>query len=170
MNYKLLAVDPGYEKMGVAVLEKESGRRETLIFSECFKTSKTSPHNERLEALGKEIKRVIAEFRPESLAIEKLFFTTNQKTAFQVAEARGVIIYEASIAGLRIVEFTPLQAKVAVTGYGRSTKNQIKFMVEKLVLVKKKIKEDDEYDAIALGLTYFACEKQLPTKLGKFVR
>lgn len=157
---RVLAVDPGYEKMGVAILEKISGQNEKLIFSECFKTERNSDHNERLKSLGKEIKSVIEKFQPNSLAIEKLFFTSNQKTAFQVAEARGVIIYEASNANLQIFEYTPLQAKVAVTGYGRGTKNQIQFMVEKLIAVGKKIKEDDEYDAIALGLTYFACEKQ----------
>jgi len=163
---RILSIDPGYEKMGVAILEKESGQKETLVFSECFKTLKTSPHSERLAALGKEIKKVIDKFKPECLAIEKLFFTTNQKTAFQVAEARGVIIYEASSAGLSVFEYTPLQVKVAITGYGRGTKDQIEFMVEKLISVGKKISEDDEYDAIALGLTYFATEKQLSMKRG----
>lgn len=157
---RIIAIDPGYEKMGVAVLEKTSGK-EVLLFSECFRTSRKNPHHKRLAALGTEAERVIREFKPECLAIEKLFFTTNQKTAFQVAEARGVIIYEASSAGLSVCEFTPLQAKVAVTGYGRGTKDQMKYMVEKLITVGKKIKEDDEYDAIALGLTFFATQHKL---------
>lgn len=162
---KILSVDPGYEKVGIAILEKgNTGGKETLVFSECFKTSSKLPHCERLKLIGTEIGGVIKKFNPFALAIEKLFFTTNQKTAFQVAEARGVIIYEASSAGLNVVEYTPLQAKVAVTGYGRGTKDQMKYMVEKLISVGKTIKEDDEYDAIALGLTYFAIEKQLPIK------
>lgn len=152
---RILAVDPGYEKMGVAVLEKTNGK-EALLFSECFKTSRALKAHERLSALGGEIKKVIKEFTPEALAIEKLFFADNQKTAMMVAEARGVILYEASCAGLSICEYTPAEAKMATTGYGRSTKDQMKFMVEKLITVGKKIKEDDEYDAIALGLTYFA--------------
>ncbi len=160
---KILAIDPGYEKMGVAILEKVTGK-EILLFSECFKTSRENPHAKRLRDLGKEIERVIKEFKPSCLAIEKLFFTTNQKTAFQVAEARGVIIYEACTAGLSVVEFTPLQAKVAITGYGRGTKDQMKYMVEKLIVVGKKIKEDDEYDAIALGLTYFATAQSMKNK------
>ncbi len=165
---RIIAVDPGYEKIGIAVLEKteKSSGREILLFSECFKTSRLSAHHERLCAFGKEVERVIDEFKPKTLAIEKLFFTTNQKTALMVAEARGVIIYEASRAGLSITEFTPLQAKVAVTGYGRGTKSQMKFMVEKLISIGKKIKEDDEYDAIALGLTYFACEKHSSIRNG----
>ncbi len=166
MNFRLLAIDPGYEKMGVAVLEIRRGEpsKEVLLFSECFKTSKESAADERLCALGKEIERVIKKFKPESLAIEKLFFAGNQKTAMLVSEARGVIIYEAARAGLSVFEYTPLQVKVAVTGYGRSDKEQVKFMVEKLISVGKKIKEDDEYDAIALGLTYFAREKHFSKK------
>jgi crossover junction endodeoxyribonuclease RuvC len=155
---RILAIDPGYEKIGVAILEKNLGK-EVLLFSECFNTLRTESSDERLCALGKEVERVIEEYSPKCLAIEKLFFENNQKTAMRVAEARGVIIYEASRAGLSVTEFTPLQAKVAITGYGRGTKDQMKFMVEKLVHIGKKIKEDDEYDAIALGLTYFAYEK-----------
>ncbi len=156
---RILAIDPGYEKMGVAVLEKIAGGKETLIFSECFLTSRKDTHAIRLASLGKEVKRVIKKYNPEALAIEKLFFTTNQKTALLVAEARGVIIYESATAGLSISEFTPLQAKVAVTGYGRGTKDQMEYMVEKLITIGKKIKEDDEYDAIAMGLTFFATKK-----------
>ncbi len=152
---RVLAIDPGYEKIGIAVLEKVAGK-ETLLFSECFKTSRENPPHERLLALGSEVARVIAEFKPSALAIEKLFFADNQKTAMMVSEARGVIIYESARAGLTVTEFTPLQAKVAVTGYGRGTKAQMKFMIHKLITVGKQIKEDDEYDAIALGLTYFA--------------
>lgn len=155
---RVLAIDPGYEKMGVAVIEKTNGK-EVLLFSECFKTSRKNSPGERLLALGKEVGRVIKKFRPEALAIEKLFFTENQKTAMLVSEARGVIIYEAAGSRLPVAEFTPLQVKTAVTSYGKSTKAQMKFMVEKLISVGKQISEDDEYDAIALGLTYFAMEK-----------
>src|SRR3989344_8260678 len=124
---RIIAIDPGYEKIGVAVLEKNPKGKEVLLFSECFKTSSKTAHSERLRQLGAEVERVIDEFKPECLAIEKLFFTTNQKTAFMVAEARGVIVYEASSAGLSVTEFTPLQAKVAVTGYGRGIKGKIKY-------------------------------------------
>lgn len=152
---KILAVDPGYEKIGIAILEKNSGKEE-LVFSECFKTSRKITPHERLLCLGQEIERVIGEYGPTALSIEKLFFEVNQKTAMLVSEARGAIVYEAAKAGLKIEEFTPLQVKVAVTGYGKSTKDQVEFMVKKLIKVKKIIEEDDEYDAIALGLTYFA--------------
>lgn len=155
---RILAIDPGYEKIGIAVLEKDSGK-EILIFSECFKTSRKNSSHERLLALGKEVERVIADFKPKALAIEKLYFESNQKTAMLVSETRGIIIYLAISANLSIAEYTPLEVKVAVTSYGRSDKSQVKFMVEKLVKIDRKIREDDEYDAIALGLTYFAREK-----------
>ena len=167
---RIISIDPGYERLGIAVLEKEKKNKEVLLFSECFKTSSKAAHSERLRQLGAEIEKVIDEFKPECLAIEKLFFTTNQKTALMVAEARGVIIYEAARVGLSVTEFTPLQAKVAVTGYGRGTKDQMKYMVEKLITVAKKIKEDDEYDAIALGLTYFATKKSYENTNGANIR
>ena len=157
---KIISIDPGYEKIGIAILEKEkSGKKESLIFSECFKTKSSLPEYERLKLIGERVEEIIEKYKPEVLAIEKLFFNNNQKTAMLVAEARGVIIYQASVKNIEIAEYTPLQIKIAITGYGRGDKKQVIFMVEKLIEVKKEIKEDDEYDAIAVGLTYFACNK-----------
>ena len=152
---KIIAIDPGYERMGVAIVEKNSGK-EILIFSECFKTSAKIPHDKRLKLIGQEIEKLIKKFQPEAMAIETLFFTNNQKTAMHVSEARGVMLYVASVAGLTVVEFTPISIKVAVTGYGASDKDQVTAMVQKLIQIKTEIKYDDEYDAIAVGLTYFA--------------
>jgi len=154
---RILGIDPGYERLGLAVIERtENPRREKLLFSACFKTLSSLPHAERLNLLGTEVKKVIDEYSPTALAIETLFFQNNQKTAFKVAEARGAIIYQAKKKGLTVTEFTPLQIKTAITSYGRSDKSQIKMMVKKLISIDKTIKYDDEYDAIAIGLTYFA--------------
>ena len=90
------------------------------------------------------------------MAIETLFFKNNQKTAMRVSEARGVMLYVASVLGLEVKEFSPMAIKIAVTGYGNSDKGQVVFMVQKLIKTNKEIKYDDEYDAIAVGLTYFA--------------
>ena len=152
-------MDPGYERVGIAVLEKTNGSRESLLFSECFKTSAKIPHTERLKLIGDEIIRVVGEFKPEALAIEKLFFNTNQKTAILVAEARGVILFQAGVRSIPIFEYVPGEIKVAVTGYGKSDKGQIKAMVERLIKINRGIKHDDEYDAIAVGLTCFAIER-----------
>jgi crossover junction endodeoxyribonuclease RuvC len=153
---RIISIDPGYERMGVAIIDKVQGGKETLIFSECFQTSAKISHDKRLGLIGSEIEKVIKEFEPKALAIENLFFKTNAKTAMHVAEARGVMLYEAAKNGLEVKEFTPMEIKVAVTGYGKSEKTQVTEMVKRLIKIDKKIKYDDEFDAIAVGLTYFA--------------
>ncbi len=152
---RILGIDPGFERLGIAVLEKTTGK-ELVIFSECFKTSPKSEFSERLKLIGEEVKRVIKEYRPEVAAIETLFLNTNQKTVMRVAEARGVAMYEASCAGLDIFEATPLQIKMATTSYGRSDKTQVMKMVKILVDIYEKNTSDDELDAIAAALTAFA--------------
>ncbi len=152
---KIIAIDPGYERMGVAIIEKINGK-ENLVFSECFKTFAKIPHEERLKLIGREIEILIKKYEPEAMAIETLFFKNNQKTAMHVSEARGVMLYVASTLGLSLKEFSPMAIKIAVTGHGGSDKDQVTSMVQKLIKIKTKIKYDDEYDAIAAGLTYFA--------------
>jgi len=161
----ILSIDPGYERVGISVLEKNNGGKENLLYSECFKTSPKKSHAKRLDLIGKEIEKIIKKYSPKILAIEKLFFNENLKTAMFVAEARGVMLYIASSHNLEIYEYTPLQIKIAVTGYGRGTKKQIIEMVKKLIGVGKKVSQDDEFDAIAVGLTHFASHKML--ELGK---
>lgn len=153
---QILAIDPGYERLGIAILKKDSNQNETLIFSECFKTSQKLFHPERLALIQEKIEQIILDYQPQVLAIETLFFSNNQKTALLVSEARGVIIAISKSAGLEVVEFGPTQIKNAITGYGKSDKNSVIKMVCNLIKIKNKIKYDDEYDAIAIGLTYFA--------------
>ncbi|MCI0551152.1 MAG: crossover junction endodeoxyribonuclease RuvC, partial [Anaerolineae bacterium] len=154
----ILAIDPGYERMGIAALERIGGNggKDALLDSSCFKTSATLPFHERLLLLGEEVGGWIQKWQPEAMAIEKLFFNTNQKTAMQVSEARGVVIYEAMRNGVPVFEYTPLQVKIAIAGHGHAEKGQVTLMVQKLVKVDKKIVNDDEYDAIAIGLTHLA--------------
>ena len=153
----ILGIDPGFERLGIAVLEKNKGeKKEKVLFSECFKTSAKLEFPKRLFLIGKEIKNIIKKFKPEVLAIETLFLTTNQKTVMHVAEVRGVIIYEASLAGLKIFEASPPQIKIAITGYGKANKEQVMKMVKILVDIDNTKKSDDELDAIAVALTAFA--------------
>ena len=155
---KILGIDPGYERLGIAVLEKNKGdKKEKVLFSECFKTSAKLDFNERLFLIGEEVKNVIKKYNPEILSIETLFLTTNQKTVMHVAEARGVVVYEAAKAGLKIFEASPPQIKIATTGYGKANKEQIIKMVKILVEIEKNKTSDDELDAIAIALTAFAC-------------
>ena len=155
---KIIAIDPGYERLGIAILEKTIGK-ENLLFSECFITKTTEKHEDRLRLIGEEIEKIIKKYQPEAMGIETLFFKTNAKTAMKVSEARGVLLYEAAKNNLKVLEFTPLQIKVAVTGYGKSDKEQVTEMVKRLITIEKTLKYDDEYDAIAVGLTFFASYK-----------
>lgn len=159
---RILGIDPGFERLGIAVLDKPAAARgsgvarESVVFSECFKTSAKLEFSERLNLIGAEVKKIIKKYRPEALAIETLFLTTNQKTVMRVAEARGVALYEAAQAGLKIFEASPPQIKVAITGYGKSDKAQIIKMVKMLVKIDESKKSDDELDAIAIALTALA--------------
>ena len=152
----ILGIDPGFERLGVAILEKGKVGKEQVVFSECFKTSAKLEFGQRLNLIGEEIKKVIKEYKPEVLAIETLFLTTNHKTVMHVSEARGVVIYEATRAGLKIFEASPPQIKIATTGYGKSDKNQIIKMVKMLVDIDEDKKSDDELDAIAIAITGLA--------------
>jgi crossover junction endodeoxyribonuclease RuvC len=152
----ILGIDPGFERLGICLLEKLPGQKEAVLFSECFKTSAGLEFPERLGLIGKEVCRVIKKYKPEVLSIETLFLTTNQRTAMHVAETRGVVLYEAAKAGLRIFEAAPGQIKIATTGYGRSDKAQMIKMVKMLVKIDESKKSDDELDAIAIALTALA--------------
>ena len=156
---RVLAIDPGYNRLGVAVLEKLPGQKEMLLYSAFVQTAKELSHANRLLNIATAIRKVADEFKPEAVALETLFFTTNRKTAISVAEARGAILVEAARAQLPIHEYTPLQIKVAVTGYGKSDKRQVTQMIKKLIALPEKKRFDDEYDAIAVGLTCLASER-----------
>jgi len=156
---RVIAIDPGYERLGVAILEKLPRQKETLLYSSCVQTPKTLPHAKRLLAIVEAVRKVIDEFKPEVFAIETLFLGSNQKTVMPVAEARGAVLVEAARAGLTVFEYTPLQIKIAVTGYGRSEKHQVTEMVKKLIALPSGKRLDDEYDAIAVGLTCLARER-----------
>lgn len=157
----VLAIDPGYERLGIAILEKTHTSKESVLFSECFRTSAKLDFYERILLIGNRISEVIGEYSPTALSIENLFISNNQKTAMRVAEVRGAIIYLAKNLGLSIYELTPLQIKSAVTGNGKSSKDEMMKMVGLLTKTALKNKPilDDEFDAIAIGLAYFAYNK-----------
>ena len=148
---KILAIDPGYERLGVAIINKERGKKEDLIHSECFRTDAKSPFEERLLEIGNKLEELIDCYKPSVLAIETLFFSKNTKTAMRVAETRGAIIYICKKNNLLIKEINPMEIKLAVTGDGKSDKQQITKMVQLILNINKKT-TDDEYDAIACGI------------------
>ena len=140
---RILAIDPGYERLGIAVLEKLPKQKETLLYSSCVRTAKELPHAERLLKIADGVRKVIDEFEPEACALETLFLAVNQKTVMPVAEARGAVLVEAARAGLRVYEYSPPQIKIAVTGYGKSDKAQVIEMVKKLITIPDKQPSSD---------------------------
>jgi crossover junction endodeoxyribonuclease RuvC len=152
---RILAFDPGYERLGAAVLEKQHGK-EVLLHSECIRTSATLPFGERLQQLGARAELLIATWAPNAVALEEVFFEKNAKTAMQVAEVRGALTYIAASKNLTVHQYTPAEVKVAVTGYGRSSKADIALMVPKLLSISSRKRLDDELDAIAVGITCLA--------------
>lgn len=152
---RVFAIDPGYDRLGVAIMEYVNGK-EHLIYSSCVLTDKKSELPERLFAMGEAITDLLTTYKPDTVAIETLFFNKNIKTAIGVAQARGIIIYLAKAANCVIYEFGPQEIKVAVTGYGNSDKDAVFAMVTRLVPNVPKNALDDEYDAIAVGITCLA--------------
>jgi crossover junction endodeoxyribonuclease RuvC len=159
MPNRILGIDPGFDRIGIAVLEG-TGTKQTLLHSECIETKKKDSHEKRLRALGERLVEVIKEWEPRALAIEKLFFNQNASTALKVAEARGVVLYEVARAGLMVYEYSPQDVKIAVAGYGKADKKAVGMMARKLVRVPEgKKRLDDELDAIALCITHLATAK-----------
>lgn len=152
---RVLGVDPGYDRVGLAVMEYENGN-EKLIYSTCIETNKDDHLHIRLQQVGNTITKTIQEHKADTLGIETLFFNKNVKTAMSVAEARGIIIYTAIEAGCTIYEFSPQAIKIATTGYGNSDKHAVTAMVKQLVSEVPSDALDDEYDAIAVGITCLA--------------
>jgi crossover junction endodeoxyribonuclease RuvC len=155
---RVLAFDPGFERLGAAVVERKAGK-ETLVHSECVRTSATLPFFERLAILGRAAEALIEKFSPDAVSLEDIYFAKNAKTAMKVAEVRGMLMYIAASHHLSLFEYTPLQVKVAITGYGASDKRAVAHMVAKLITLPSRVRFDDEIDAIAVGLTCLASTK-----------
>ncbi len=140
----------------MAVVDSADNGRAVLIYSDCIETSAKQDFTERLATVATECGRLINEYTPDQVAIEKLFFSGNQKTAMRVAEVRGALIQSATSHGVAVCEYTPAQIKSAAGGWGGADKKQVITMVRMLIKIEKEIRHDDEYDAIAVGITHLA--------------
>jgi crossover junction endodeoxyribonuclease RuvC len=152
---RVLGIDPGYGRCGMAVIEREGGT-DKLLFSDCVETSAKSEFVHRLSEVTRRCAELLTEYEPDFFAIEKLYFNANQKTAMRVAEARGALIECATSHGVEVFEYTPAQIKNATSGFGRADKKQIAAMVHLLIKIEKEIRHDDEYDAIAVAIAHLA--------------
>jgi len=152
---KVLGIDPGYGRCGVAVVEKED-HKEHLVYSACIETSAKDEFPLRLVAVVNECVRLLKKYSPEVLVLEKLYVTKNQKTAMHVAEVRGALINMAAQAGIPVFEYTPGEVKSAAAGFGGADKQAVIKMLHALMKIEKEIELDDEYDAIAVAVTHLA--------------
>ena len=150
---KILGIDPGIGRTGWGVIEVRSSKHE-IRNSGCIETSKSLPLEKRLESLYDQLKRIVNEEEPDEIAVEELFFNTNAKTALIVGQARGVILLLASKSCLPVGEYTPMEVKLAITGYGKAEKRQVEKMLMTLLGMNEKPKIDDTSDALAVALTH----------------
>ena len=150
---KILGIDPGTGRLGWGIVTHEKGV-DAFVDCGCFETKVNSDISQRLRKIFDFLQNLIQEHHPDAMAVETLFFEKNAKTAIDVAAARGVILLAGELAGIPITQYTPLQVKSALTGYGKADKTQVEFMVGKILHLKEKIKPDDAADAVAIALTH----------------
>ena len=150
---RILGIDPGFAIVGYGVVDYESAKFKTVDYGK-ITTAAGEKFPDRLSVVYEGVKQIIEAFNPDVLAIEELFFNTNTTTAIDVAQARGVIVLSAVRHGVEVFEYTPLQVKQAVTGYGRAEKKQIQEMTRIMLGLQSVPKPDDTADALALAICH----------------
>ena len=154
----ILGIDPGYAIVGIGVIEYKGGRLRYIKHG-AITTPAAMPTAERLKIIYNEINILLDEYKPDAIAIEELFFNSNQKTAIMVAQARGVLLVACANRNIPLFEYTPLQVKQSLTGYGRADKKQIQTMVKMLLGLNAIPKPDDAADALAIAITHTQSSK-----------
>jgi crossover junction endodeoxyribonuclease RuvC len=156
----ILGIDPGYAIVGYGVIDYKNNHFTVLSYG-VVTTAAGMPFNKRLEIIYDGIAEIIEKYKPVSLAIEKLFYNSNAKTVIDVSQARGVLILAAQKQALSVCEYTPLQVKQSVVGYGRAEKKQVQEMTRILLNLEKIPKPDDAADALALAICHAHCSGSL---------
>ena len=156
---RILGIDPGIARCGWGVIEEIKNEKLKIKNCGCVETASDIAVEKRLKIIYDSVLDVIKKYKPDVLAIEELFFNTNAKTAFIVGQARGVVLLASAKQNIPVAIYTPLQVKVAVTGYGRADKNQIGQMVKTILKLKSIPKPDDVSDALAIALTHAFSKK-----------
>lgn len=150
---RILGIDPGYAIVGFGVVDYD-GRRFFPIEYGAILTEAHTPFTQRLRSIHNDMEFIFGKFQPDCMAVEKLFFTTNQKTAIDVAQARGVTVLSAAARDVPVYEYTPLQVKSAVVGYGKAEKQQVMEMTRQLLNLSQVPKPDDAADALAIAICH----------------
>jgi crossover junction endodeoxyribonuclease RuvC len=152
----ILGIDPGTATTGFGIIEK--GKKLKCLAYGLIQTSSSLPAAERLKILNNKLNKLIKKYKPGALAVENIYFFKNLKTAMPVSQAKGVILLTAAKKNIPVYEFTPLQAKMTVVGYGRAEKKQVQEMVKILLNLEKTPRPDDAADALAIAI---CCVKAL---------
>lgn len=153
-----MGIDPGLALTGYGLIE-ETGGKSVLVTYGCIRTSKGSSTAERLLKIYNGLTDIISRYKPDTIAVEELFFNKNARSAFLVGQARGVALLAAAHAQLETYEYTPLEVKQSVTGYGRATKDQVNNMVRVILTLQETIKPDDAADALAVAICHLHSRK-----------
>lgn len=153
----ILGIDPGYAIVGWGVIEYQTGRF-TIKGYGAITTPAGMDFPKRLKMIYEDMNTVLQKYKPDVLSIEKLFFTNNKTTGIDVAQARGVIVLTAAMRGMQVYEYTPMQVKQAVVGYGKAEKRQVMEMTRTLLKLPAVPKPDDTADALALAVCHAHCE------------
>lgn len=152
---KILGIDPGTATTGFGLIEK-SGAKLTKLDAGVISTSKTEQMQNRLKMLYEDLSELVKSHQPSYMAVEKLFFTNNITTAMTVSQARGIVLLVAAENSIELAEYTPLQVKMSVTGYGQAEKKQVQEMVKKILKLKTIPRPDDAADALAIAICHSA--------------
>ena len=163
---RILGIDPGYATIGYGIIEYDNFRFKTIAYG-AITTTPDNAFPDRLCDIFDDMQTLIKTYQPDCLSIEKLYFNTNTTTAIDVAQARGVILLAARKASIQIYEYTPLQVKQSITGYGRAEKHQVMEMVKNLLQLNSVPRPDDTADALALAICHGHCSGSLYSKLAK---
>ena len=147
---KILGIDPGYAILGWSIIDSKYN----ILNYNTIETSSDKKIDERLFIIYNELSRIITEYKPDTAAIEKLYFKKNTKTVLDVSKAIGVIILTLNLNGLNFSEYSPTEIKKTLTGYGRATKDQVQRMVKKIYNINELPKPDDAADALAIALCH----------------
>jgi len=150
---RVLGIDCGTERTGYGVVDTD-GRQHRLVGSGVIVTSAAQPLPVRLARIAEGLRKVIHEYRPESGAVESVFYSSNVRTALKLAHVRGVALLAVAEAGLEVGEYTPLEVKTSVVGYGRAEKRQVKMMVSSLMGLEREVESEDACDAIAVAICH----------------
>ena len=152
----ILGIDPGYAIVGFGVLEYKNNHFSVIDYG-AITTDAGTPFNKRLEYIYDELTAILQKYKPDAMAIEKLFYNNNAKTVIDVSQARGVIMLAAQKCAVPAFEYTPLQVKQSVVGYGRAEKKQVQEMIKRILFLEKVPKPDDTADALAMAICHGHC-------------